>query len=112
MVELNNKNYLKKKGNSCIHHDLHPHNFLFKEGKPYILDYDSLILGSLKSAIGFTILKLFKYMRDDNKNFYLKANSLYKIWMDAFSQILPNNFDKKVIINYGKAEILEDFIYD
>ncbi len=109
-LELNDKIYLKKKGNSCIHHDLHPHNFLFKEGKTYILDYDSIVQGHLKSAIGFTILKLFKYMYDNNRNFYLKANSFYKIWMESFTQILPNSFDKTVIINYGKAEVFRRFL--
>ena len=108
--ELNNNNYLNKTESTCIHHDLHPHNFLFKQGKAYILDYDSLIQGPLKSAIGFTILKLLKYIHDNNSSFYSKANNFYNIWINSYSKILPNNFDKKTIINYGKAEVFRRFL--
>ena len=110
--DLNQTNYLLKKYSYPIHHDLHPHNLIFNKKKAFILDHDSLILGSVQSAIGFSILKLLKYMHDYNykKNFESKSNEFFNIWITAFSEHFPNKFKKEEILKFGKAEIFRRFL--
>ena len=74
--DLNQTKYLSKKYNYPIHHDLHPHNLIFNKKQAFILDHDSFILGSFQSAIGFSMLKLLKYMHDHNykKSFESKSS--------------------------------------
>ena len=110
--DLNQTNYLFKKYNYPIHHDLHPHNLIFNKKKAFILDHDSFILGSVQSAMGFSILKLLKYMHDYNhkKNFENKSNELFNIWIKAFSKHFPNKFKKEEILKFGKAEVFRRFL--
>ena len=110
--DLNKTNYLFKKYNNPIYHDLHPHNILFSKNKAFILDHDSFILGSVQSAMGFSILKLLKYMHDNSykKNFESESNELFNIWIKAFSEHFPNKFKKEEILKFGKAEIFRRFL--
>ena len=110
--DLNQTKYLSKKYNYPIHHDLHPHNLIFKKKKAFILDHDSFILGSFQSAIGFSMLKLLKYMHDHNykKSFESKSSEFLNIWMKAFSKHFPNKFKKEEILKFGKAEVFRRFL--
>ncbi len=110
--DLNQTKYLSKKYNYPIHHDLHPHNLIFNKKKAFILDHDSFILGSFQSAIGFSLLKLLKYMHDHNykKSFDSKSSEFLNIWMKAFSKHFPNKFKKEEILKFGKAEVFRRFL--
>ncbi len=110
--DLNQTKYLLKEYKCPIHHDLHPHNLIFNKNRAYILDYESFILGSVQSAIGFSILKLLKYMHDYNyqKSFESKSSELFNIWFIAFSKNFPNKFKKQEILKFGKAEVFRRFL--
>lgn len=110
--DLNQTKYLSKKYDNPIHHDIHPHNLIFNNNKVFFLDHDSFILGSFQSAIGFSMLKLLKYMHDHNykKSFESKSSEFLNIWMKAFSEHFPNEFKKDEILKFGKAEIFRRFL--
>ena len=103
---LNKNKAIKKKYNSVIHHDLHPHNFIFANKKTYIIDFDSLIIGPEQSAIGFSLIKLLKYIHDHSlkKDFNNKYKAYYKRWITALNEKYPKMYKKEEIEAFGKAE--------
>ena len=106
---INNHTYINKKYNSIIHHDLHPHNFIFSKNKAYILDYDSIIIGPIESAIGFSSIKIFKYVYDkniDEKNLLFMNNE----WISSVYKNLTFSPNFKKIELFGRAEVFRRFL--
>ena len=106
---INSYDHISQKYNAIIHHDLHPHNFIFCKSKVYILDYDSIIIGPIESAIGFSSIKIFKYVYDNNddKNNLLLMNN---DWILSFYKNLTFSPNFKKIELFGRAEVFRRFL--
>jgi len=109
---INSHSFINEKYDSVIHHDLHPHNFIFSENKTFIIDYESIVIGAPQSAIGFSIIKLIKNVLDvAPKNISSKdILHLYKEWISK----VHNNYEflnnKNEIEIFGRAEVFRRFL--
>ena len=109
---INSHSFISDKYNSVIHHDLHPHNFIFSENKTYIIDYESIVIGAPHSAIGFAIIKLIKHICDtSSKN---TANNdilcLYHEWISKVRDNFQFLDNKNEIEIFGRAEVFRRFL--
>ena len=109
---INSHSFITDKYNSVIHHDLHPHNFIFSENKTYIIDYESIVIGSLQSAIGFAIIKLMKHICDTSskKNTNNEISGLSHEWISSVGNTFPLLAKENEIEIFGRAEVFRRFL--
>lgn len=109
---LNSHRCISKPHNSIIHHDLHPHNFLFSQKTIYIIDYESIVIGPIQAAIGFAIIKLIKKICDTSSiNITDKqVLNLSQDWISIINRNLPLQIEQNKIEIFGKAEIFRRFL--
>jgi len=62
---------------SVVHIDLHPRNILYKKGKLYILDFDSIQVQSREIAYNFAVYKLLRRCVSDGIDFRPFINKIF-----------------------------------
>lgn len=93
----NELDYLKGFDREVSHYDLHPHNFLFKDGKfVSLLDIESFVYTPKEIMLGFGIYKLCRKML--SKNIDLKAQ--------VQETLKAYNFDYCKLEKYARIEVL------